>query len=97
LNRTAYSGNTCSDGSATPERFCHKEAQDKFKVSDLSTHMASEVISEHLILKKFGRGARPNLPSMRVYLRTHHHQCPPNLKYLRPPLHMVRSNHVTVS
>ena len=29
---TAYSGNTYSDGSAIPERFCHKEAQDKFKV-----------------------------------------------------------------
>ena len=32
LNGAVYSRNTCSDGSAIPDCFCHKEAQDNFKV-----------------------------------------------------------------
>ena len=48
--------------------------------------MASEAISEHLILKKISGGACPQTPLACVCLGTHHPRCPPNLKYLPPPL-----------
>ena len=53
---------------------------------NLSTNMASEAISEHLILINFSGGA---------CLRTHHRRCIDNtavlyyLKYLPPPLHTM--------
>jgi len=50
--------------------------------------MASVAISEHLIKKKIG-GSMPQTPLACVYLRTHHHRCPPNLKYLPPPLRCI--------
>ena len=31
-------------------------------------------------------GACPQTPLVCAYLRTHHHQCSPNLKYILPPL-----------
>ena len=43
---------------------------------NLSTSMASEAISEHLIIKIFLGEHAPRPPSACV-LRTHHHRCPP--------------------
>ena len=45
---------------------------------NLSTNMASEAISEHLL---FLGSMPPDPPS----ISTHHHRCPPNLKYLPTP------------
>ena len=53
---------------------------------NLSTNMASEAISEHLILKEFSGEACPQTPLARACLRSQHHRCPPNRKYLPPPL-----------
>ena len=53
---------------------------------NLSTNMASEVISEHLIFKFFSGGAGPKTPLVCACLHTHHHRCLPNHKYLPPPM-----------
>ena len=37
-------------------------------------------------LKKFSGGAWPQTPLACACVCTHHHRCPPNLKYLPPPL-----------
>ena len=87
--------NMCSDGSAIPE---HGERHSKNTWAsilaalspniNLSTNMALEVTSEHLILKKISGGACPHTPLVRACLCMHHHQCPPplNRKYLLPPM-----------
>ena len=73
--------NMCSDGSVIPEHGerCSKTLGPGILAAsnpniNLSTNMASEAISEYLILKIFLREHAPTPPH-------HHHQCPPNRKY----------------
>ena len=86
-------GTHAVDGSAIPE---HGEQRCKNTRAQYSSGIESKYkfaykygLRSHLRVpnfKRFSGGACPRTPLVRACLRTHHHQCPPNRKYLPPPM-----------
>ena len=91
--------NTCSDGSVIPEHGKRRSKSTRVGIPaasspniNLSTNMASEVISQHLILKIFLGEHAPRPPSACVLTHTPSSvppPPPPNRKYLPPPMNYL--------
>ena len=82
--------NMCSDGSAISE---HGEQRSKNTRARYSSGIESKYKFEYkyglrsdLRAPNFSGGTCPHTPLVHACLHTHHHQCPPNHKYLLPPM-----------